>query len=83
MIAAAIVLLAAAGLLFVVRALRGPTLGSRIVALDALVLTILAATMVDAGRRDSSAFLDVVVVAAFVGFVATSAVARFIEQRGG
>lgn len=83
MTAVSMVLLAGAGLAFLGRALLGPSLAARIVALDALVVTILAAVMVDAARRDSPAFLDAVLVAAFVGFVATSAVARFIEQRGG
>jgi multicomponent Na+:H+ antiporter subunit F len=82
MIAVALALLALAGTCFLVRLVRGPTLGDRVIALDGLVITIVATIVVDAARRRSAVFLDVAVVVAFVGFVGTAAAARFIEQRG-
>lgn len=82
MIAVALGLLALAGTCFVIRLVRGPTIADRVVALDGLVVTIVATIVVDAARRRSAVFLDVAVVVAFVGFVGTAAAARFIEQRG-
>jgi multicomponent Na+:H+ antiporter subunit F len=76
-------LLAVAGLCFFVRLAVGPSLADRVVALDGLVITVVAAVAVDAARTGSSRFLDAVVVIALVGFVGTTAAARFIEQRGG
>ena len=82
MITVVTVLLSLAALGFVVRVLRGPTLADRIVALDG-VLTVavlgIAAYAVDTG---SPFALDAMVVVAFVGFVGTSVVARYIERRG-
>ena len=83
MIAVAFVLLTAAAACFFARLVRGPSLADRVVALDGLVITIVAAIAVDAARTGSDLFLDVAVVVAFVGFVGTAAAARFIEQRGG
>lgn len=71
------------GIAFFVRLVRGPSLADRVVALDGLIITIVAAITVDAARTGSSKFLDAVVVITLVGFVATSAAARFIERRGG
>lgn len=82
MILAAFVLLALGGVLFTIRLLLGPDLSSRVVALDGLVVTIIAAIATDAARTGSAVFLDAVVVVALVGFVATAAAARYIEQRG-
>ena len=82
MITAALTVLSVAGACFVWRLVRGPTLADRVVALDGLVVTIVATIIVDAARRRSAVFLDVAVVVAFVGFVGTAAAARFIEQRG-
>jgi multicomponent Na+:H+ antiporter subunit F len=83
MILAAIVLAVAGGAGFLIRALLGPTLADRVVAIDGLVVTIVAVTILNAIRTDSRWFLDVAVVVAIIGFVGTSAAARFIERRGG
>lgn len=81
MIAAAIVLTVVGGIGFLVRTLLGPSLADRVVALDGLVVTIVAATLLLSIRNDSRWFLDVAVVVAIIGFVGTSAAARFIEGR--
>lgn len=83
MIVAAIVLLVASATCFVTRAVSGPSLADRVVAVDGLVVTIVALILVDSIRSGSPWFLGVAVVVAFVGFVGTTAAARFIERRGG
>jgi multicomponent Na+:H+ antiporter subunit F len=83
MITAALVLLVLGGACFLTRAIIGPSLADRVVAVDGLVVTIVAAILVNSIRIDSTRFLDVALVAAFIGFVGTSAGARFIERRGG
>lgn len=53
------------------------------VALDGLVVSIVAVTILNSIRADSTWFLDLAVVVAIIGFVGTAAAARFIERRGG
>lgn len=83
MIVVAMVLFAVAGACFLIRAVIGPSLADRVVALDALVVTIVAVTILQAMRDQSSRFLDLSLAVAFVGFVSATAAARFIERRGG
>ena len=70
------------GILCLVRLVRGPSLADRIVALDALLVVIVSGIAVDAARTGDGTYLDVLVVAALLGFVGTVNVARFIERRG-
>lgn len=81
-IAVAFVLLLAAGLLFAVRMLAGPTLADRINALNGLLVVGMSAIAAQAVHTGRGAFIMVVVVLALVGFVGTAMVARFIESRG-
>lgn len=74
--------LAAAGGLCLVRLLRGVSLPDRIVALDTLLVVIVCGIAVHAAREGSGVYLDVMVVAALLGFTGTALVARFIERRG-
>ncbi len=83
MIALALVLLLVAGACYLVRLVVGPSLADRIVALDGLVVVIVAAVLVDAVRDDSPRFLDLALVVAMIGFVGATAAARFVERRGG
>ncbi len=78
----AMTLLAGAGLLCVVRLLRPCSLADRIVALDSLLIVIVSGIAVQAARTRDGTYLDVLVVAALLGFVSTVTVARFIERRG-
>jgi multicomponent Na+:H+ antiporter subunit F len=71
--------LALAGLLCLVRLVRGPSLANRIVALDTMLVVIVTWIAVAAARTGESNFLDVMVVAALLGFVGTVTVARAIE----
>ena len=73
---------AVSAVLCMFRLVRGPSLADRIVALDALLIVIVSGIAVDAARTGDGTYLDVLVVAALLGFVGTVNVARFIEQRG-
>lgn len=78
----AYVLLACAAACFLVRLVRGPNVADRIIALDGLLVAILGGVLVEAARVDSAISTDTVLVIALLGFVATGALARYIEQRG-
>lgn len=78
----ALVLLAVASVGFLARALLGPSLADRVVAVDALLIVIVAGLAIDAARSDSTAFVDVAVVIGLLGFVGTGVASRFIERRG-
>ena len=70
----------AVGLAFV-RLARGASLPDRVVALDMMTVAIVAFCGLAAIRSDDRAFLDVALVLALVGFLATVALARFAERR--
>ncbi|HSK97966.1 MAG TPA: monovalent cation/H+ antiporter complex subunit F [Euzebyales bacterium] len=72
----------AAGLTLLRIVRKGMTLADRMVALDLLLLIVVAGVAVGAVGSDSALFLDVVVVVSLLGFVGTVTVARFIERRG-
>lgn len=78
----AFVALGIAALLCLLRLVRGDSLADRIVAVDSLVLVVVAGIGVHAARTGDDVYLDVLVVAALLGFVGTTTVARFIERRG-
>jgi multisubunit Na+/H+ antiporter MnhF subunit len=78
----ALVLLCLAGLAYLVRIVMGPTLTDRIVALDGLLIVMVAAIITAAVRDGSGLGIDVVLVVALVGFVSTAAAARFVARRG-
>jgi multicomponent Na+:H+ antiporter subunit F len=82
MIAASLVVLGLAAVLFAVRLGIGPTLADRVVALNGLIIVgmvLLAAEALTSGR---ASFLPVLVLLAVVGFVGTAMIARFLEGRG-
>ena len=63
------------------RLVRGPSLPDRVVALDTMTVLIVAFCGLYALQTGVAAFLDVAVVLALIGFLATAALARFIERR--
>ncbi len=83
MITIALVLTVCGGVCFLIRAVIGPSLADRVVAIDGLIVTIVGGVLLHSIRIDEAWFLDVGIVAAFTGFVGTAAGARFIERRGG
>jgi multicomponent Na+:H+ antiporter subunit F len=75
-------LLSVAAVLCLVRMIRGKRLADRIVALDALLLTIVSGLAVQAAITGEDTYLHAMVVAALLAFAGTSMVANFIERRG-
>ncbi len=63
------------------RLLRGPSLPDRVVALDMMTILIVSFCAIFAVVSGDPAFLDVAIVLALVGFLATVALARFAERR--
>ncbi len=74
-------LTAAAGMCLV-RLVRGPSVPDRIVAVDALLLVVVAGIAVGAAATGDGDFLAVLVAVSLLGFVGTVTVARFVERRG-
>ncbi|MEM8655692.1 MAG: monovalent cation/H+ antiporter complex subunit F [Pseudomonadota bacterium] len=66
--------------LALIRLAKGPTLPDRVVALDQMTVSIVAFCGLAAIRSQDAAFLDVALVLALVGFLATAALARFAER---
>lgn len=64
-----------------VRLWKGPTLADRVVALDMMSVLIVAFCGVYAIIVDEPAFIDVLLVVALIGFLATVALARYAERR--
>ncbi|GIT89669.1 hypothetical protein JANAI62_08460 [Jannaschia pagri] len=64
-----------------IRLIKGPSLPDRVVALDTMTVLIVAFCGLFVFESGSTAFLDVAVVLALIGFLATVALARFIERR--
>lgn len=65
-----------------VRLIIGPSLPDRVVALDMMTVLIVSFCGVYAIVSGDTAFVDVAIVLALVGFLATVALARFVERRG-
>lgn len=63
------------------RVMRGPSLADRVVALDLVTLLAVAFVGVFAVASHQSAFLDVAITLALVGFLATLAFARYAERK--
>jgi multicomponent Na+:H+ antiporter subunit F len=63
------------------RLILGPTLPDRIVALDMMTVLIVSFCGLYAILSEDTAFIDVAIVLALVGFLATVALARFVERR--
>jgi multicomponent Na+:H+ antiporter subunit F len=79
-----VVLLAAAGVLALVRAERGPSMLDRSVALDILTSTLVGAVALEAAWARRTDGLPVLVALALVGFVGSVTIARFasVEPEG-
>lgn len=75
------VVLGAAALLALARAVKGPNLVDRIVALDLVLLLVAGGLAAQAARSGSELFVSAVIVVALAAFAGTVIVARFIEWR--
>lgn len=78
----ALVLLAVAATLFVVRLIIGPSVIDRVIAVDALLVITISGLAVHAAATGRTTYIDVAVVVGLLGFVGTGVAARFIEKRG-
>lgn len=78
----ALIAVSVAGTLCLLRILKGPSLGERVVAADTLVIIVVAGLAVGAARTGSGVNASVLVVVTLVGFLGTSFLARFMEGRG-
>ena len=63
------------------RLVRGPSMPDRVVALDMMSIAIVSFCGLAAVKSGVTAFLDVALVMALVGFLATVALARFAERQ--
>ncbi|WP_420637872.1 monovalent cation/H+ antiporter complex subunit F [Candidatus Poriferisocius sp.] len=68
----------------IVRLVIGPGLAERIMAIDVALISAMGAIAVDAARRDDTTYLVILIVIAIIGFTATVAASRYLqqEQRG-
>jgi multicomponent Na+:H+ antiporter subunit F len=73
--------LAAGAVLALFRAVRGPNIIDRAIALDVVLLLLAGGLAAQEARAGTELFLPVIVVVALVGFAGTIIVARFIEWR--
>ena len=80
-VAFALLTLALTGAIF--RILRGPTLPDRVLGLDLMSILLLCFGSVFAIVTEESAFLDVALTLALIGFLGTVALARYVERRWG
>ncbi|PSP55496.1 pH regulation protein F [Halobacteriales archaeon QS_1_67_19] len=76
----AIVLLAVLSLLCGYRAVRGPTVPDRVVALDAIATNVVTIAVLFAIKIDRGLFVTVGLVLAIIAFVSTVAVAKFVTE---
>lgn len=82
MLTAGIVMTALGAVCFLARGFRGPTLGDRAIAIDGFVLSLVAVMIATSLIDGNGTYLVVGLIVTLMGFLATSAVARFIELRG-
>lgn len=73
--------LAIGAVVALIRAIGGPTLADRIVALDLMLLLLAAGIAAEGARSGTTWFFPVAIVVALVAFAGTVLVARFIEWR--
>ncbi len=76
----ALAVLAAAFATSLIRAFRGPSVADRAVAADVGLFAVVAAIAILAVRAGSTAFIDVVLVATLLGFLATVAVSSLVRR---
>jgi len=62
---------------------KGPTLADRVVALDVALISLMSAIAIYAGESGDTTYLNLLVVIAVIGFVATVAASRYIENEAG
>ena len=79
---AALVMVAVALFIVLVRVVQGPTLPDRVVAVDLIGTSSVCLMAVATAASGQSAFLDAAVVIALLGFLGTVAYARYAVRKG-
>jgi multicomponent Na+:H+ antiporter subunit F len=79
----ALVALAATFLLALVRVVIGPSIADRAMAADICLFSVVTSIALVAVKTDTQSFLDVVLVAALLGFLATISLARLVKKDRG
>ena len=79
---AALIMIAAALFIVLVRVVQGPTLPDRVVAVDLIGASSVCLMVAGAAASGQLAFLDAAVVIALLGFLGTVAYARYAERKG-
>ncbi|MCP2253876.1 multisubunit sodium/proton antiporter, MrpF subunit (TC 2.A.63.1) [Prauserella aidingensis] len=74
-------LLGLAALLTLLRIVRGPRTLDRILAVDVLVILMVAGTAVGMAMSSRGIYIALIVVVALLGFVGTISVVRLVERR--
>ena len=69
-------------LLAFARLMRGPTVADRVIALDLLAIISVGVIIIYSVATARAVFLDAAIVLALVGFAATIAFSKYLEQRG-
>lgn len=82
MILGVLIVILGAILICTVRAVRGPTAPDRVVAFDAITALMVAALVLLSIHYRASIYLDVALVYAFLSFLGTLAIAKYLEGRG-
>jgi multicomponent Na+:H+ antiporter subunit F len=77
-----VIILAGACLFCLLRATLGPTAPDRVVAIDALTSLVVAGLVLLGVWYRAPIFLDVALVYAFLAFLGTLAVSKYLEGRG-
>ena len=70
-----------AALLAIARAIKGPDIVDRIVAVDLILLLLAAGVGAEAATSGSELYSAIAIVVALIAFVGTVLVARFVEWR--
>jgi multisubunit Na+/H+ antiporter MnhF subunit len=78
----ALIILGFSTALVVLRLIRGPSLPDRVVASDSLGANLIALIVVLSLKVNTPHYLDSVLVLAILGFLGTSAVAKFLVRSG-
>lgn len=77
-----VVVIFGACLFCALRAALGPTAPDRVIAIDALVVLMVGALVLLGVYYRASIYLDVALVYAFLAFLGTLAIAKYLEGRG-
>lgn len=77
---AALILVAGLCVLCSYRVIRGPTIPDRVVALDAIATNVVTIAVLVALATGRGLFVTVSLVLAIIGFIATVAVAKYVDQ---